>query len=110
MSTNAWVVDPFAFLAVNVIGNVPPPVGVPASVAVPLALVVKVTPPGSAPDRDRFVVPVAAVVIAWLVWPAVLFAIGLIDQTPWSLVAGVPDRTAVPALDALKVIPAGSVP
>src|SRR5260221_11268569 len=36
-------------LAAIVIGNVPPAVGVPASVAVPLLLLTNVTPAGSAP-------------------------------------------------------------
>src|SRR5260221_10768700 len=70
--------------AVIVIGKVPPAVGVPASVAVPLLLLVNVTPAGSAPssviDIDALVgtpVVVTVKVPASLIVNVALFALAI---------------------------------
>src|SRR3954452_16727684 len=49
MRLKAWTLLPAPFVAVMLSGNVPEDVGVPASVAVPSGLGVKLTPPGNAP-------------------------------------------------------------
>ncbi len=97
--------------AVIVIGKVPPAVGVPASVAVPLLLLVNVTPAGSAPssviDIDALVgtpVVVTVKVPAWLIVKVVLFALVIVGA--WFTVS-VKLCVALGAMPLLAVIVIG---
>ncbi len=100
--------------AVIVIGKVPPAVGVPASVAVPLLLLVNVTPAGNAPssviDIDALVgtpVVVTVKVPAWLIVKVVLFALVIVGA--WFTVS-VKLCVALGAMPLLAVIVIGYVP
>src|SRR5258706_502680 len=100
--------------AVIVIGKVPPAVGVPASVAVPLLLLVNVTPAGSAPssviDMEASVgapVVVTVKVSAWLIVKVVVFALVIVGA--WFTVS-VKLCVALGAMPLLAVIVIGYVP
>jgi hypothetical protein len=138
VSLKLWVVDPPELAAVMVIVYVPPvpALGVPAIVAVPSPLLVKVSPAGRLPVSERLatgdpvvltvnpkVAPTeavadAAVVIAgapvtvrvndWVVDPAELVAVMVIGKTP--LVLAGPVMSAVPSPLLLKLTPRGSAP
>jgi hypothetical protein len=81
VSTNDCVAKPPGVLAVMLIVNTPPLVGVPLMVAVPLPLFVNVVPPGRVPERDS--VAVVAVVVTWKLKAEPTFAVadaGLVND------------------------------
>jgi hypothetical protein len=142
VNVNVWVADePDPLPAMKVSTCVPPvPVaGVPARVAVPLPLSVKVTPVGSVPDSPSAgvgnpvalnvkvpAVPAVKVVegadvmaggwstVRVKLWvagePTPLVAVMVMGYVPPVPLAGVPARVAVPLPLSVKVTPVGSVP